>query len=264
MNPWEELKEHTQARIGLHRAGHSISTHDWLDFELAHALAKDAVHETWDFKQLESVLRSFGEDPLLVNSAVNVRELYLKFPNLGRKLAKDSHAELAAYQKKHAVDVAFIITDGLSASAVHAHAFSFWKVLRPLLFEKFPDLSIAIVLAPFGRVALSDDIGKVLKAKMSIMLVGERPGLSSHDSLGIYLTYAPKASNTDAERNCISNIHPPEGLSYDLAADKLLFLMGECFRLKLSGVSIKEQVGCVIEHPHIKKFRTLVRKKSTS
>lgn len=247
MNLWDQLKEHTQARIGLNRTGHSVSTHDLLEFQLAHAFARDTVHETWDVARFEKKIKALGEKPLLVKTAVEVRELYLKFPNLGRTLNKDSREKLIKHRLKNPVDIAFIITDGLSPRAIDRHALPFWKTLKPLFKTTLGNLKMALVVAPFGRVALSDDIGKALGAKMSVMLVGERPGLSSVDSLGIYLTYAPKPGNTDANRNCISNVHPPEGMAYASAAEKLLYLMGESLRLKLSGVSLKEEEGRLIE-----------------
>lgn len=248
MDLWAQLKEYTQARIGLHRSGHSLSTQDLLDFQLAHAMAKDAVHDEWDSFRLEKQLKSLGEKPLRVETSVSIREQYLKYPGLGRALNEASRKKLLRYSKRHHVDIAFIVTDGLSAKAIDAHLIPFWKVFKPILFERMGKLKIAMVLAPFGRVALSDDVGKALSAAMSIIFVGERPGLSSINSLGIYLTYAPKVGNSDANRNCISNVHPPEGLAYAIAAEKLAYLIAECFRLKLSGVGIKEKAMHIAEH----------------
>ncbi len=240
MNLWGQLKEHTQARIGLQRSGHSLSTNDWLDFQLAHALARDAVQEVWEVAQFEEKLIAAGEKPIHVKTAVSIREQYLKFPTLGRILTSDSRAKVSKYSQRHQTDIVFIITDGLSVPAINAHAIPFWKVLKPMLQAILPDFKYTIVLAPYGRVALSDDIGETLGAKLSVILVGERPGLTSVNSLGIYLTYHPKAGHSDAERNCISNVHPPEGLSYAIAAEKLLFLITESLRLKLSGIHLKE------------------------
>lgn len=248
MDILEQFKMHTQARIGLTRTGHSVSTQDLLRFQIAHALARDAVQETWDVERIEKKLKALGEKPLRVESGVSIREQYLKFPTLGRVLSKASHEKLARYSKRHHVDIVFIITDGLSARAIDTHLVPFWKILKPLLASEFGKLKICIVLAPYARVAISDDIGKVLGAKLSVIIVGERPGLSSVDSLGIYLTYAPKPGNSDANRNCISNVHPPEGLAYAIAAEKLLFLMTESLRLKLSGVSLKEETTHLTEN----------------
>lgn len=242
MEFWEQFKNHTQARIGLARTGHSISTPELLDFQLAHALARDAVQEKWNVERFLKKLKSLGEKPLSVETAVHAREIYLKFPNLGRKLDKRSHQKLAKSKHRQQADIVFIITDGLSPQAVDTHFIPFWKTFKPLLKQELPDYKTAVVIAPFGRVALSDDIGKALKAKLCVMFVGERPGLTSVNSLGIYLTYGPKHGNLDANRNCISNIHPPEGLSYGLAAEKLLYFMRQCLALKLSGVDIKEEI----------------------
>lgn len=240
MDLWKELKSSTQARIGLSRIGHSLSTQDLLNFQTAHAFAHSAVNEIWDVEQFSDKLKKLGEKFIQVETAVSIREQYLKFPSLGRVLTVKSREKLANYKKKHRTDIAVIITDGLSVPAINTHAIPFWKILRPLLNQMLSELKVTIVLAPYGRVALSDDIGKALGAKMSVIFVGERPGLSSVNSLGIYLTYHPKKGNSDANRNCISNVHPPEGLSYELAAGKLMFLITESLRLKLSGVLLKE------------------------
>lgn len=209
MNLWDKLKEHTEARIGLHRQGHSISTKELLEFQLAHALARDAVIAPWDIEATERAFWSLDEKPILLETSVSHREQYLKFPNLGRELSIHSKATL---QKEVSVDIVFIVTDGLSSHAIDTHLIPFWKVLKPAIISAFPKLKTALVFVPFGRVALSDEIGEILKAKLSIIIVGERPGLTSVDSLGIYLTYGPKKGNTDANRNCISNIHPPGGV----------------------------------------------------
>lgn len=238
MTLWDELKEHTQARIGLHRTGHSVSTEEQLAFQAAHALARDAVHEVWNVDAFEKRLEELGEKPLIAHSGIDDRETYLKFPNLGRVLDDSSRSRFVKYKASHPIDIVFIFTDGLSPRALNSHAISFWKAFKPVLNKAF---RYAMVLVPFGRVALSDDIGEALGAKMSVMFVGERPGLSSADSLGIYLTYAPKVENTDSQRNCISNIHPPEGLSYATGVEKLSYLISECMSRKLSGVDIKEE-----------------------
>lgn len=243
MDLWKQFKEFTQARIGLRRVGHSLSTKDLLDFQIAHALAHSAVNEIWDVARFEQKLKKIGEKPIRVETAVNIREQYLKFPTLGRVLSHHSYNQLKKYGKRHRTDVVFIITDGLSVPAIDAHGIPFWRALQPLLHSILGELNITVVLAPYGRVALSDDIGRVLGAKISVIFVGERPGLSSVSSLGIYLTYHPKKGNCDANRNCISNVHPPEGLSYELAAEKLIFLITESLRLKLSGIHLKE-VSC--------------------
>ena len=240
MNLWEQLKEHTQARIGLHRIGHAISTKELLEFKLAQAFAHDAVQETWDVQRFRMALEKIGEKPLMVNSEVSSRDQYLKYPNLGRLLDEPSRSQLFNYAQMHSVDIAFIATDGLSPKGIDNHMISLWKTLKTLLGKKLDDLKLALVVVPFGRVAISDEIGSALNAKASVIFVGERPGLSSFDSLGIYMTYNPRHGNTDANRNCISNIHPPEGLSYVSASEKLVDLLRESFRMKLSGVNLKE------------------------
>lgn len=247
-NPLDRFKEHTQARIGLERIGHSLSTRDLLDYQVAHALARDAVLEKWNVLDFEKRLKKLGEKPLLVKTRVSIREQYLKYPSLGRGLCEASRDKLIRYSKRHQADIVFIISDGLSSKAIDAHMVPFWRILKPLLSSELGDLKIALVIAPFGRVALSDDVGCALNAKVSVICVGERPGLSSVDSLGIYLTYAPKRTNTDANRNCISNVHPPQGLSYVLAAEKLIYLISESMRRKVSGVELKEDDGLLPEH----------------
>jgi ethanolamine ammonia-lyase small subunit len=238
---WEHLRELTQARVGLERIGHSIATRDVLDFQVSHALARDSVKAVWDVAAFESKLKKAKEKPILVKTKVSIREQYLKFPSLGRRLCDKNREKLLKWGKRHPVDIVFIVSDGLSVRAVDTHFIPFWKVFKPLMLEAFRDEKTALVVAPFGRVALSDDIGETLGAKASVILIGERPGLSSVDSLGIYLTYHPQKKHTDADRNCISNIHPPEGLSYLQAAKKLLFLLNESFRLGFSGVHLKEE-----------------------
>lgn len=240
MNFLSQLREYTQARIGLHRTGHAISTKELLEFKLAQALAHDAVKQIWDVTCFEKKLKRTGEKPLIVRSEVNSKECYLRFPNLGRLLHKSDYNKLVNYSKKHRVDIVFIMTDGLSPKAIDTHMIPFWHELKQMLIEHLDGLKIALVLVPFGRVALSDEIGSALKAKISVIFVGERPGLSAFDSLGIYMTYAPKHGNTDIKRNCISNIHPPQGLAYTLAAQKLIDLLKASLQLKLSGINLKE------------------------
>lgn len=241
MDLWSPLKAHTPARIGLHRSGHSISTFDLLQFKEAQSVARDSVLEEWNVSRFLNKLKKLGEKPLQVATKVTNRLEYLQYPNRGKKLASSSFHKLEKVKQKNPINVAIIFTDGLSVKAIDKHGIPFWRTLKPLLEQKLKNIHFKLIVAPFGRVALSDDIGMALGAQMSVILVGERPGLSSFESLGIYLTYNPKPGNTDSQRNCISNIHPPEGLTYSSAADKLLFLMEESFRLKLSGLVIKEK-----------------------
>lgn len=234
-DPWKRLRSFTQARIGLSRSGHAVSTKELLRFQRAHAEARDAVHNTWNVAQFAKQLNALGENNITVKSQITDRHQFLKRPDLGRKLNPEDHSKL----KPTDSDLTFIISDGLSAKSIDKHALGFWKTLSPLL-EKEKLTYGPIVLAPFSRVAISDEIGSLTKAKIAVILIGERPGLSSNDSLGIYLTYGPKPGNHDASRNCISNIRPPDGLSYQLAAAKLIYLLKESLRLQISGVKLKE------------------------
>jgi ethanolamine ammonia-lyase large subunit len=213
----------TPARIDLGRTGHSLLTGDHLDFQLDHARARDAVYEPLDPSAI-------GREHILVRSAVRDRTEYLHRPDLGRRLADASALIPGDY------DAGIVIADGLSATAVHHHAPGMIAALMPLLegWRMAP-----LVVALQGRVALGDEIGAAMGARMVVVLIGERPGLTSPDSLGIYLTWDPRPGRVDSERNCISNIRT-EGITYDLAARKLHFLMSEARRRKLSGVELKD------------------------
>ncbi|QOY91454.1 ethanolamine ammonia-lyase subunit EutC [Paludibaculum fermentans] len=219
-----DLRAFTNARVALGRAGHSLPTAELLRFQLDHARARDAVHQALDPCHLPP--------HVLLRSAALDRATYLRRPDLGRRLSSDSAGLLAPGE----YDAALIVADGLSAVAVERHA-------RPLLAALLPKLEgwrlppLHVVLQ--GRVAIGDEIGQRLGAALVVLLIGERPGLTSPDSLGIYLTWAPRAGRTDAERNCISNVRP-EGLDYALAAHKLHFLMQEARARRLSGVALKE------------------------
>jgi ethanolamine ammonia-lyase small subunit len=247
--PWADLRPFTAARIALPRSGASLATGPLLELRLAHARARDAVHAPLDEARLVADLVGLGLPVLAVASAANDRQLYLMRPDLGRCLAPESAAMLAAHAGSGtggSYDVAFVVSDGLSARAVQAHA-------RPLLAEVLPSLrserwSIApLVVVRHGRVAIGDAIAAVLRARIVVMLIGERPGLSSPDSTGAYLTWLPAAhatlrptaAITDADRNCISNIRP-EGLPYGDAAFKLLHLLQAIRSRGTSGVQLKD------------------------
>ncbi|WP_448204206.1 ethanolamine ammonia-lyase subunit EutC [Azospirillum sp. sgz302134] len=231
LDPWSRLRAATRARIGLGRAGDGLPTGTLLDFQLAHARARDAVHTPFDGDAVAA--RLDGREVIRVHSAAESRSVYLQRPDLGRRLAPDSAGLLAP----GSYDVAFVVGDGLSATAVHDHA----APTLAAVLARLEGWSVApIVLATGCRVALGDDIGARLDAGMVAVLIGERPGLSAADSLGIYLTFDPKPGRKDSERNCISNIHPPDGLGYEAAADKLVWLMREARRLKLTGVALKD------------------------
>ncbi|MDR2122366.1 MAG: ethanolamine ammonia-lyase subunit EutC [Flavobacteriaceae bacterium] len=237
-NSWSFLKEFTDARIALGRTGVSLPTRELLEFSLAHAKAKDAVHQPFDKKMLEEQINETGLPILKVSSAAKDRTVYLTRPDLGRQLSEESK-KLLQSGNNPAVDVVIIIGDGLSSKAVHKQAFPLLKNLLPYISQL--DLSLApIVLAEQSRVALGDEIGEILKARLSVVLIGERPGLSSPDSLGVYMTWDPSVGKLDSERNCISNIRP-EGLSYSKSAFKLAWLIEHALYLKATGIHLKDQ-----------------------
>jgi len=226
------------ARVDLGRAGPSLPTRALLEFRLAHARARDAVHLPLAVKSLVVELRQKGLEPITVGSAARDRDQYLKRPDLGRRLNDQSRESIAGRRGDY--DVVFVLADGLSALALQRHAVPLVDlVLRDLDWRIAP-----VAIVEQGRVAIGDEIGEALGARMVVVLIGERPGLSSPDSLGAYLTWQPRIGRTDAERNCISNIRG-DGLSYAAAAHKLLFLMNEARRLKLSGVRLKEAAALV-------------------
>jgi len=231
-DPWTRLRGFTRARIGLGRAGDALPLEALLDFQLAHARARDAVHLPYDAASVAAALADLG--PIAVASRAGDRTTYLRRPDLGRLLAPDDAARLKAGKW----DAAFVIADGLSATGVVAHAV---PVLRAVL-EKLDDWKIAPpVIATQARVALGDDIGERLGAAMVAILIGERPGLSAADSLGTYLTWQPRIGRNDAERNCLSNIHPPDGMGYGEAAARLSWLMHEARARQLTGIALKDE-----------------------
>jgi len=234
----KSLREFTMARVALGRAGNSLPTSALLDFQLAHAQARDAVHFPLDVRSLLAELR-FDLPCIAVETQCVDRATYLRHPELGRRLNLESRQSLEAL--KGNFDVVFVIADGLSALAVHRHATTLLEsILTPL---DRGDWRIApLVVVTQGRVAIADEIGDLLGATLSAILIGERPGLSSPDSLGVYLTWHPRPGLTDADRNCISNIHA-KGLGFEVAAQKLIFLMTEARRRKLSGVALKDDSG---------------------
>ncbi len=221
------LKKLTPARVALGRAGHSLTTAELLRFQLDHARARDAVYE-------ELHAASLGRPHVLLRSAAPDRATYLRRPDLGRRLSPESRRLLTAGE----YDAALVIADGLSAPAVHRHAGPLLEALLPLL-EGWRLAPLTVVLQ--GRVAVGDEIGEALGARQVVILIGERPGLTSPDSLGIYLTWDPHPGRNDAERNCISNVRT-EGISYSLAARKLHFLMEQARIRKLTGVELKEEL----------------------
>ena len=240
-NPLLELRRLTPARIALGRTGTSMPTSAQLDFQYAHAQARDAVHLPFDHAGLSAQLAECGRDSLLLHSAAANRDSYLQRPDLGRKLSDESAQTLRDYALAHpgGVVLAIVVADGLSALAVHRHTLPFLTRMEEQIKAEGWSVSPVMLVAQ-GRVAVADEIGELLGAKMVVILIGERPGLSSPDSLGLYFTYGPKVGLTDAYRNCISNVRL-EGLSYGMAAHRLLYLMREACRRQLSGVNLKDE-----------------------
>ena len=233
------LKEFTAARIGLGRAGASIPIKQSLAFNLAHAHARDAVYSELDLDKLSEELKQFDLPVLQLHSLAAYREQYLQRPDLGRQLDDDAVAQLFDYSTN--CDIVIAIADGLSATAVNHHALSLLKVLIPQLLAAGLNVS-PICLVKQGRVAIADDIGLHMKAKLSLILIGERPGLSAADSMGAYLTFDPRPGLTDESRNCISNIRP-HGLNFKQASKKIFYLIQESLKRKLSGVALKDNAG---------------------
>lgn len=254
-NPWQRLRDFTDARIGLGRAGISVPTKHLLAFQLAHAQAIDAVHTPLDIDGLIENLVSQSwcpkGQPLRLHSRAEHRDMYLQRPDYGRLLNKASEQTLEdhAYLCDDEYDLAFVIVDGLSAFAIEENVAPFLGKLIPQLTSGPEPWRIApFCLVEQGRVAIGDHIGDLLRAKCVVVLVGERPGLSSPDSMGLYLTWSPKVGHTDAFRNCISNIRTA-GLNYPEAARKALYLLNEARSKQLSGVKLKDRTDdSVLEH----------------
>lgn len=239
-DPWRRLREATPARIALGRCGGSLPTREWLEFRAAHAAARDAVHQPFDPEMLASDLSRLGVETLVVESAAADRRQYLERPELGRQLTPQARERLAEVVRRAvAPELAIVVSDGLSALAAHRQA-------APVLAELLPRLTAdrwrvaPVIIARFGRVALEDEVGQALGAQLALMLLGERPGLGSPDSLGAYLVYDPRPGNTDAQRNCVSNIRP-EGLPPASAAETIHFLLSEARRRQISGIALKDQ-----------------------
>lgn len=255
-DPWEPLRRYTQARIAQGRAGHGIRTASLLDFQLAHALARDAVHLPWDVAGFAQDVLSLGLEALTLSTPVQDRIQYLKRPDLGRRLDRNSRERLQQASRTQ-VDVALIFSNGLSSTAMDRHGVELLQAIAEAFragtlpadaggMREQPasgGFSLGpVCLVPNARVALSDEIGSLLQARLAIIVVGERPGLSAADSLGIYLTYKPNPANTDAERNCISNIRQPDGLNCRDAAAKLCYLARQALLRRISGVALKDDM----------------------
>jgi len=239
----DDLVRHlpSSARVSLGITGAAIPVREHLRFQLDHALARDAVHASLDVPALERGLHSRGLSCLTLQSSAastdssGRRDVYLRRPDLGRILHPASRTLLESLATPPS-DIVFVLADGLSSHAIERHALALLDATLPLLP---PKLSTPIVIATQARVALGDEIGQLLHARLVVVLIGERPGLSSHDSLGVYITWDPRHGRNDAERNCISNIHA-EGLSYEAAAQRIAYFAKEAHRLQLTGVRLKD------------------------
>ncbi|MEQ1488506.1 MAG: ethanolamine ammonia-lyase subunit EutC [Methylotenera sp.] len=237
-DPWQQLKTFTRARIALGRVGSSLPTSEVLDFGLAHAMARDAVHLALDVDALEADINAQQFSTIKVKSMALDRASYLLRPDWGRRLHEQSLMRLQNLSQTKPIDFLIVVGDGLSSLAVARHVAPLLAEIRKLLPEDWH--TGPVVITSQARVAIGDEIGQALNARMVAMLIGERPGLSSPDSLGIYLTFKPKLGLSDADRNCISNVRP-EGLQYAAAAKKLVWLAKEAMRLKVTGVALKDE-----------------------
>jgi ethanolamine ammonia-lyase small subunit len=236
---WPALRRATPARIGLGRSGTGLPTAAHLDFQLAHARARDAVHAAFDAGSIAAQVRACGLEPILLRSAAGDRPTYLSRPDLGRRLDMESRERLIA-RPASPIDIAFIIADGLSATAAHAHA-------GALLIETLVRLDPALRIGPVaivegGRVAIGDEIGGILGAALVAVLIGERPGLSAADSLGVYITWQPAPGTIDAARNCLSNIHVA-GLPIASAAERLAALLKAAWCYRMTGVALGQRLA---------------------
>ena len=273
-NPWQSLRQFTSARIALGRAGTSIPTHEMLAFQLDHARAKDAVHRALNIedmvKQLskqENIKQHTHDIPMYLNSKVSNRFLYVQRPDLGRQLDEESWEKIQNYHdtNKANYDLSIVIADGLSSIAIQNHAAPVIDRLISLLYtDTEHHWSVApITIVSQGRVACGDDVGECFKAKITLILIGERPGLTSPDSMGLYVTWQPVRGKKDSSRNCISNIRP-EGLGYEEACQKAYYLLKESFKRQISGVDLKDRSvsdnGQVLENHSSTNFLTSPKK----
>ena len=240
LDPWEDLRALTPARIALGRAGGSLPTAELLAFAAAHAAARDAVHAALDLDRLEAGLEGLDLPRLRLATRAGDRATYLRRPDLGRQLDEASVARLAGLAAP-GCDVALVVGDGLSATAAQAHAPALVRGLVAALRGRGLRLG-PLALVRQARVAVADPLGEAHGARSAVILPGERPGLDAPDSLGAYLVFGPRPGRTDAERNCVSNIRP-EGLPVAAAVDLLAWLLGEALRRGLSGVALKDERG---------------------
>lgn len=236
-DPWSSLRSFTSARIALGKTGVSVPLKEVLTFKLAHAHARDAVFSELKTNDLINGLQPFGLPVYLLKTCAENRIVYLQKPDQGRRLHLSSAGKLHEAVKSP-YDVAIVITDGLSASAINIHSVCLLQQLF-VLFKQYNYAVAPVVIVQQGRVAVADEVGHLLSTKLSLILIGERPGLTMQESMGAYITYGPRPGLTDEARNCISNIHPG-GLSYETAAKKIIYFIRAAMELKLSGITLKE------------------------
>lgn len=237
-DPWADLKQFTDARIALGRTGCSVLTDDYLQFSLAHARARDTIYMPFQKDKVSAQLQALGLDTIEVSSRATSRSVFLRQPDMGRRLDDESRQRLSDLHYKGA-DVLLVIGDGLSSKAVNKQAVPLISRFLPYMDEL--GLSVGpVVLANESRVALGDDIAETLHCGLVAILIGERPGLSSPDSLGVYITYKPFAGRLESERNCISNVRP-EGLSYDKAAFKMAWIVEAAYDMGKTGTELKDR-----------------------
>jgi ethanolamine ammonia-lyase small subunit len=240
---WGALARLTPARIALGRSGSGLPTREVMRFSLAHAQARDAVHTALDAEAVEASIRELGFQTLRATSAATGRDIYRRRPDLGRRLSDESRADLLA-RPADKKDLGIVVADGLSSAAVHAQVAPFLAAMKPWIAAAGWSVT-PVVVATQARVALGDEIGALLGCRAVAVLIGERPGLSSPDSLGAYLTLDPRPGRNDAERNCISNIRVG-GLGYDLAAFKLAWLLETALKRSLTGVKLKDDSDALL------------------
>ncbi|MCE9843963.1 ethanolamine ammonia-lyase subunit EutC [Vibrio alginolyticus] len=269
-NPWGKLRDFTSARIALGRSGNSVPTNELLSFQLDHAQAMDAVHCSLNIESLVaglsdsySILENTLEPPVVVSSQVSDRLMYLQRPDLGRQLDESSWKTLNSIANEHNtdIDLAIVIADGLSSVAIQNHAVPVVTRLISLLSadDEHQWKFAPITIVKQGRVAVGDDVGECFNAKAVLVLIGERPGLTSPDSMGMYLTWGAKRGSKDSQRNCISNVRP-QGLNYDDACERAFYLLKEARKLQLSGVNLKDRSdinepgGASVEDKHSDNF----------
>lgn len=237
---WCELRTQTPARVAIGRAGGSLPTNEWLNFKSAHAAARDAVHSAFDAERLARDIADLGVPTVVLSTAATDKGTFLRHPDRGRAPDAASRDKLlASIPPAASYDLSIIVSDGLSALAAERQVAPLLALLLPHLVSDGWRLA-PIAVVPFGRVALQDEIGSLCRARLGVILLGERPGLGTPDSLGAYLVYAPRPGNTDANRNCVSNIHP-QGLAFAAASDTLHYLLSEARRRQESGIALKDE-----------------------